>query len=436
MIARSDRQIGSAGWVVSLTLLSAALTVGAQAQTTPVSDKMPEMVVGTRRVGGSTNEPPKPAPAPAPPPTAAPMVPSPSPVIKMPLPEVPRPEPATKPVRSQPAPLVETPPPEPPIVHRSWSPPPESSPALRNESLGRRYMPDAVVLLFPGTPTEVSKAIRWHGHWGHCSGLCSAMRLAPNVPDGAVRTLSAASGVCADAAGPLKLLASAKRELASQPRDEAIRLVMSTEPAKLPVPDVMPASMTWPEHERLTEIESVLPDVRSLAETEPRVERVEHVVHAPATAVVDKPLYVTVMAQMLAVLAALTIFCGIILLAHFILIRRNGGSILPLFRVEVVNQAPYVNEGPPIPVDPPWGKHAERAQISLEELVGPAADEAPIEPNFEVGPTYEDELAQREQAAEQQEQAVLQYIAEMNQHLRDEIKRAHWAEMTEPREDS
>ena len=41
-------------------------------------------------------------------------------------------------------------------------------------------------------------------------------------------------------------------------------------------------------------------------------------------------------------------------------------------------------------------------------------DEAPLEPNFEIGPTFEEELAQRKLAEEQQEVGVMQFIAEMN----------------------
>jgi hypothetical protein len=143
---------------------------------------------------------------------------------------------------------------------------------------------------------------------------------------------------------------------------------------------------------------------------------------------IAKPFYETVMAQMLAVLAALTIFCTIITLAHFFLIRRYGTSIFPLFRVEVVAQPPEVREGPPPANYPGFGAPPERAQKSFDELFPPPEEEAPIQPNFEIGPTYEEERALREEAERQREAAVLQHIVDLNRQLQEELRQTQPAD--------
>ena len=48
-----------------------------------------------------------------------------------------------------------------------------------------------------------------------------------------------------------------------------------------------------------------------------------------------------------------------------------------------------------------------------------------VEPNFELGPTYEEELALRAEAEKQQQQAIAQQIFDQNMQVLEEIDRMY-----------
>lgn len=134
-------------------------------------------------------------------------------------------------------------------------------------------------------------------------------------------------------------------------------------------------------------------------------------VHVETTETRSTPLYVTAVAQMVGVLAALTIFCGLGLGAHLVLVRKYGASLLAPFRVEVIQTAPPI---PPIPFTPPL-----KEMTALQHV---ADDEPPVEPNFEMPLTYEEEMALKKEQEQQQEVGVLQFIADMNRELQEQLK--------------
>lgn len=141
----------------------------------------------------------------------------------------------------------------------------------------------------------------------------------------------------------------------------------------------------------------------------------------PATVVVEVPQPVAssflsqVATQMTAILGALVLVLIALQLAHWFLLRRYGVGLFSLFRVEVVG-APSTS--PPSP-----------APASDEAFLAVAAAAAPVEsetwqrpePNFEIGPTYEEERQILAEAERQKEAALLQYLFELNVKIQDEL---------------
>jgi len=134
----------------------------------------------------------------------------------------------------------------------------------------------------------------------------------------------------------------------------------------------------------------------------------------PATVKVEsasggQPTFSTVvLTQMAAIVGSIVVLTVLFFGTHLLLARRGGG-LGSLFRVELVGAG--VGGGhsqgyaeaelvPPEPMPEPWGE---------------------AQPNFEIGPTYEEEKLQREEAERNKEKAVLQQIFEMNQKIQEEI---------------
>jgi hypothetical protein len=133
----------------------------------------------------------------------------------------------------------------------------------------------------------------------------------------------------------------------------------------------------------------------------------------PATVKVEsasrgQPTFSTVvLTQMAAIVGSIVVLTVLFFGTHLLLARRGGG-LGSLFRVELVgagvggHSQAYAEAElvPPEPMPEPWGE---------------------AQPNFEIGPTYEEEKLQREEAERNKEKAVLQQIFEMNQKIQEEI---------------
>jgi hypothetical protein len=151
-------------------------------------------------------------------------------------------------------------------------------------------------------------------------------------------------------------------------------------------------------------------------------------VHSPAEDKGEGPtsfLYQVAVVQLVSVIGSLVVGPVVVLLALLFLLRRfkGAGSLL---RVEVVNSgtpAPtFVYGGPapwPAPVPAAGGDGAE---VRLPSAAAPPEPEVETTAQpFELGPTYEEERRQREQAQQQREQAVFQHVYEDNVRLREQL---------------
>jgi hypothetical protein len=141
-------------------------------------------------------------------------------------------------------------------------------------------------------------------------------------------------------------------------------------------------------------------------------------------------LYQVAVVQLVSAIGSLVVGPLVLLLAVLFMLRRfkGAGSLL---RVEVVNSgtpAPtIVYGGPaawPAPVPAAGGDGAEvRLPAGVEALTADANGpevETTAQP-FELGPTYEEERRQREEAERQREQAVMQHVYEDNVRLREQL---------------
>jgi hypothetical protein len=147
----------------------------------------------------------------------------------------------------------------------------------------------------------------------------------------------------------------------------------------------------------------------------------------------DGFLYRVVLVQLLGVVGSLVVGPLVLLLALLVVLRRFKGTG-SLLRVEVVNSgtpAPtIVYGGPaawPAPVPAAGGDGAAEVRLpSGFEAITAAVEtkepevESTAQP-FDLGPTYEEERLQREEAERQRELAVLQHVFEDNVRLREEL---------------
>ena len=148
------------------------------------------------------------------------------------------------------------------------------------------------------------------------------------------------------------------------------------------------------------------------------------VVEAPKPAEPPQPSFVGgVLANMVAILGALAILLLVLVLAHVVMVRRYGRSFGPFLRVEVVAapQPAAPQHAAPVPLPPP---DLNEVLESGTHLVPPAEEEAPPLPNFEMGPTYEEEQLFKQEEERQKEAALLQHLFEQNLELRRQVKSA------------
>lgn len=122
-----------------------------------------------------------------------------------------------------------------------------------------------------------------------------------------------------------------------------------------------------------------------------------------------------ILRQTIAVLVAVVLVLFVVGLAGAIAFRRYAPA---LFQVQVVG-------APPTPFIPPVIAAAEQAAATGGSYVEP-------EPNFELGPTYEEELLLKEQESERQALAILERIADDNLALRQELAQSESVEDPAP----
>jgi hypothetical protein len=116
-----------------------------------------------------------------------------------------------------------------------------------------------------------------------------------------------------------------------------------------------------------------------------------------------------ILTQLAAIVGSIVIVTILFFGVHLLLVRRSGGGLGSLFKIELIGtHAPSAGDVLPmaeaIPADPlpeSWGEPT---------------------PNFDIGPTYEEERQMREDAERNKERALLMHIFEENQKDQEEIR--------------
>ena len=125
--------------------------------------------------------------------------------------------------------------------------------------------------------------------------------------------------------------------------------------------------------------------------------------------------FAAILAQTTALLGALVLCVLVLEFVTARLLRRYGASLKNLFRIEVVVPPGWGNQPAALPVaiaSPVVVPPVERVEVKEEE---------PRAPNFELGPTFEEEKQKRKVEVAQKEAAMLQFICDQNLRLRTEI---------------
>jgi hypothetical protein len=140
--------------------------------------------------------------------------------------------------------------------------------------------------------------------------------------------------------------------------------------------------------------------------------------HAAADEPFDPKKFVTgLVGQLAGTLGSLAVSLVVLLLAFAVLRRKLGLNSGALLRVELINpNGGLLREY--VAVQP---GSAEAVVPGTARTAPPVPEEEPIIPNFELGPTYEEEREMQVTAARQAESALLMHIFEENVKLRDEI---------------
>jgi hypothetical protein len=100
------------------------------------------------------------------------------------------------------------------------------------------------------------------------------------------------------------------------------------------------------------------------------------------------------------------------LIALVLILRRNGAHLGRVFRVELVNPAAVGFVG------------QVSAAGAQSVAAGPATTEvrqSSTAETFDIGPSYAEEMRQKQEALRQQEEAVLQHIFELNMVMREQL---------------
>jgi len=148
---------------------------------------------------------------------------------------------------------------------------------------------------------------------------------------------------------------------------------------------------------------------------------------APTTVVINSPAAprataantlhdVTLLHAVIAV-AAFVLGPLVSLLAVLFLLRRYTARNGPLFRIEFVNNG----QGLAL-VGPGAGAAVETHRVTVPAPAAAAEEPPSTAQRFDLGPTYEEELALRQQAEQQQQEATLRHIFEENMKLREQLE--------------
>jgi hypothetical protein len=108
------------------------------------------------------------------------------------------------------------------------------------------------------------------------------------------------------------------------------------------------------------------------------------------------------------------VFLGVLihLIALVLILRRNGAHLARVFRVELVNPAAVGLVG------------QVSAAGAQTVAAGPATTEvrqSSTAETFDIGPTYAEEMRQKQEALRQQEEAVLRHVFELNMQMREQL---------------
>jgi hypothetical protein len=131
--------------------------------------------------------------------------------------------------------------------------------------------------------------------------------------------------------------------------------------------------------------------------------------------------------QVLSVIGSLVVGPLVLLLALLFVLRRfkGAGSLL---RVEVVNSGtPAIVYGGPAAWPAPAGGDGAAEALTVGAPAEAKEQETTAQP-FDLGPTYEEERLQREEAERLREKAVLQHVYEDNVRLREQLDQAEGAD--------
>jgi hypothetical protein len=147
----------------------------------------------------------------------------------------------------------------------------------------------------------------------------------------------------------------------------------------------------------------------TVRDTKPVLPVAPQEVHVTHTAVApEAPTFAAALLQQTVAIIAAVVVLGFVMLAAYLLVLRKYVPFTSLFQVQVVGSG----IGTGVPFMPTALAEAEKAN-------DPFAD---VTPNFELGPTYEEELAFKAAASERQELAVLEHIANLNAAVQHELK--------------
>jgi hypothetical protein len=207
----------------------------------------------------------------------------------------------------------------------------------------------------------------------------------------------------------------------SKSQPELIRPIgLSTAGNPILDPGTAPASLTAP-HPTVVETNDKDTHPAAIASTHPSAQTVV----SPACGVGDNSasqppqeqprgnsFFETGFGQLIGIVGALFVGVLIHLIALVLILRRYGAHLDRVFRVELVNHAALGFVG----------------QVSGAEAQIFAADPATKEVTlsstagtFDIGPTYAEEMRQKQEAMRQQEEAVLRHIFELNLHMREQL---------------
>jgi hypothetical protein len=123
-------------------------------------------------------------------------------------------------------------------------------------------------------------------------------------------------------------------------------------------------------------------------------------------------LFKTGFGQLIGILGAVILGLLIHLIALVLILRRYAAHLARVFRVELVNPAAV-------------GIVGQVSAAGAQTVVaGPATEEvtqSSTAETFDIGPTYAEEMREKQEALCQQEKAVLRHIFELNMQMREQL---------------